>query len=203
MSSPSRSSRPKRPKCWVDRPNPSGSQMSCREASVSVLVRLAESETERQCRSRRQRRWARRERKEPGMNVTSSARSRPLTREQHIGLGKTARRRVPRELQADWSVSARTSDPLTLLLGQETTRACLSWYRSDTAAWRGRRLPFTGEPPYRWPQTCPPCRTLDSMSSCAATRTWRTSVASPRPSVIWSSTSMISTKPPSARSSGM
>jgi uncharacterized protein (DUF2252 family) len=56
------------------------------------------------------------------MNVTPSVKSRPLTREEHVGLGKTARRRVPRELQADWNVSARTSDPLTLLVGQETTR---------------------------------------------------------------------------------
>jgi uncharacterized protein (DUF2252 family) len=56
------------------------------------------------------------------MNKPSGGRSRLLTREQHIDQGKAARRRVPRELQADWGASSRKSDPLTLLVGQEVTR---------------------------------------------------------------------------------
>jgi hypothetical protein len=56
------------------------------------------------------------------MNESPSGTSPPLTRERHIDQGKTARRRTPRELQADWSTGSRTSDPLTLLVGQETTR---------------------------------------------------------------------------------
>ena len=56
------------------------------------------------------------------MHESPSGTSPALTRERHIDQGKTARRRAPRELQADWSTGSRTSDPLTLLVGQETTR---------------------------------------------------------------------------------
>ena len=56
------------------------------------------------------------------MNKPSSRKSRPLSREQHVDQGKAARRRSPRERQGDWSASTRTSDPLSLLVGQEATR---------------------------------------------------------------------------------
>ena len=56
------------------------------------------------------------------MNEPSDRKARPLSREQQIDQGKAARRRVPRAVQADWSSSLRTSDPLSLLIGQEATR---------------------------------------------------------------------------------
>ena len=56
------------------------------------------------------------------MNKPSSGKSRPLSRKQHVDQGKAARRRSPRESQGDWSASSRTSDPLSLLVGQEATR---------------------------------------------------------------------------------
>ena len=56
------------------------------------------------------------------MNKPSSGKSRPLSRKQHVDQGKAARRRSPRERQGDWSASSRTSDPLSLLIGQEATR---------------------------------------------------------------------------------
>jgi uncharacterized protein (DUF2252 family) len=56
------------------------------------------------------------------MNEPSSGRPRPPSREQQIDQGKAARRRSPRERQGDWNASSRTSDPLSLLVGQEATR---------------------------------------------------------------------------------
>ncbi len=56
------------------------------------------------------------------MNKLASGRSRPLSREQLIELGKGARRRIPRASQAEWNIASRTSDPLSLLVGQEATR---------------------------------------------------------------------------------
>ena len=56
------------------------------------------------------------------MNRPSSGKSRPLNREQNVDQGKAARRRSPRERQGDWSAGSRTSDPLSLLVGQEVTR---------------------------------------------------------------------------------
>ncbi len=56
------------------------------------------------------------------MKTLAGGRSRPLSREQQIDLGKGARKRIPRAAQAEWNFASRTSDPLSLLVGQEATR---------------------------------------------------------------------------------
>ena len=87
-------------------------------------------------------------------------------------------------------------DPLSLLVGQEATRVPElvpirhgRMAASAFAFYRGAALPMAADL-----STSP---TQASMSNCAATLIWRTSAALHRPSVIWSSTSTTSTKPPS------
>ena len=118
------------------------------------------------------------------------------------GIGRAARTAVPRSSHAEWAPAPDRADPAALLAAQETTRV------PELVPLRHERMlvsPFTfyrGAAVIMAADLAAVARTPGSGSRRAATRTSRTSAASPRPTGRSCSTSTTSTRPALARSSG-
>ena len=133
-----------------------------------------------------------------------SARARAgehLSHADRAALGKDARAMTPLESQAEFEPEPGAGSGRAAAR-RRRSRGCPSWCRSGTAGCWSRRSPSTGARRCRWPPTWPARRRPGCGSSCAGTRTCRTSVRSPRRSGAWSSTSTTSTRRCLVRSSG-
>ena len=116
-----------------------------------------------------------------------------------------ARRRGPASRCRTTAAGARRPiAPIPSVCSRSRRRPdCLTWSRSGMAGWRPRPSISIGGRPCRWPPTLRRCHEATSSSSCAAMRTCRTSGCSLRRSGPRCSTSRISTRRCTDRSSGI
>ncbi len=125
-----------------------------------------------------------------------------LSVSERVARGKAARAEVPRSSNAVFEPVAHRVDPVELLEQESASRV------AELVPIRyGRRLvsPFTfyAARPRSWPPIWQRRVARGRSCSAVATRTFRTSVRSRRPSGGWSSTSTVSTRRYPARGSGI